>query len=254
MRRSLCIFIIAAIISIGVVAAAPVLPGEFYGSVYLNGNPAPAGTVVIAKINGEQRGIFTTTNEGLYGGPDNFDPRLIVSSTEEEITAGNVTITFFVGGVQAFQTVPFKSGNSERLDLIANANAFITATTTATPTHLSSGGSSGSSSGGGYVSGGSVSSSSGIDTTSGNNVKITATTTIPTSESRSSIYTSIDAPQTTPVTTVLVTTSATPSPFVTTVPTTKKAGMGPLSIIFLVTSIIAVLGVLGRTRYFRKMK
>ena len=89
--------------------------GEFYGSVYLNGNPAPAGAVIVAKINGEPRGELTTTVDGLYGGPDNFILRLIVSSTEEEVNAGNATVTFFVGGVQAFQIVPFRSGNSENL-------------------------------------------------------------------------------------------------------------------------------------------
>ena len=61
MRRMLCILTITAIVLIGTVAAAPVLPDEFYGSVFLNGNPAPVGTVIIAKINGEERGNFTTT-------------------------------------------------------------------------------------------------------------------------------------------------------------------------------------------------
>ena len=132
---------------------------EFYGSVYLNGNPAPAGTVIVAKINGEPRGELTTTVDGLYGGPGNFDPRLIVYSTEDEVNAGNATVTFFVGGVQAFQIVPFKSGNPEKLDLLANSKAFDTSVTTVT-TYSSSGSSSGVSSGGG---GGYVSLSSGTD-------------------------------------------------------------------------------------------
>ena len=36
---------------------------------------------------------------------------LVLTATEDEINAGNATITFFVGGVQAFQTVPFQERN-----------------------------------------------------------------------------------------------------------------------------------------------
>ena len=248
----LCGLIIAAIVLIGTVAAAPVLPGEFYGSVYLNGNPAPAGTVIVAKINGEPRGELTTTVDGLYGGPDNYNPRLIVSSTEEEVNAGNVTITFFVGGVQAFQTVPFRSGDSQKLDLLANGKAFETVSTTVIPTYTSSGGSSGSSGGGG----GYVSSSSGTGTGSSPviPVKSTVVTTPVSTESRSSVNSTNGAPTNTQVTTVKSTPITTPLPAVTTVPTTKKAGMGQLSIVFIVASIIAVLCILGRTDYIRKRR
>jgi len=248
----LCVVIIAAIMLIGTVAAAPVLPCEFYGSVYLNGNPAPTGTVIVAKVNGEPRGELTTTVDGLYGGPGNFDPRLIVSSTEEEVNAGNITIQFFVGGVQAFQTVSFRSGNSEKLDLLANNKAFDTAATTVIPTYASSGGTSGGSGGGGgYVS---SSPGTGTGSTPVVPVKSTTVTTPVTTESRSSIYAKIDATQNATPTTVIETTAATPVPVVTTVPATTKAGMGPLSVVFLVTSIIAVLGILGRSDYTRKRR
>lgn len=247
---------IAALVLVGTVAAAPVLPGEFYGSVFLNGNPAPTGTVIIAKINGEPRGEFTTTVDGVYGGPNNFDPRLIVSSTEEEVNAGTVTITFFVGGVQAFQTVPFRSGNSEKLDLLASSKAFDTSATTVIPTYSSSGGSSGGSGGGG---GGYVSPASG--TGSGSTpvvpVKGTSVTTPATTESRSSVYANIDAQKNATMTpTVITTTAATMAPAVTTVPaTTKKAGAaGPLSALFIVGSIIAVLCIVGRTNDTRKRR
>ncbi len=173
MRRMLCILTITAIVLIGTVAAVPVVPEEFYGSVFLNGNPAPVGTVIIAKINGEERGNFTTTEAGLYGSPGNFDPRLFVVATEDEVNAGNASITFFVGGVQAFQAVPFRSGGLEstKLDLFANINAFATSNTT-NPISSSAGGSSG---GTVYSSGGAVSSSSGTasGTTSGGVTKTT---------------------------------------------------------------------------------
>ncbi len=236
---------ISAIILIGTVAAAPVLPEEFYGSVYLNGNQAPAGTLIIVTINGEPRGNLTTSVDGLYGGPDNFDPRLIASSTEEEVNAGHVNVTFVVGGVQAFQIVPFKAGTSEKLDLIANSKAFGT-DTTVTATNPSSGGLSGG--GGGYVSGGSVSTSTGTSTgtTSGSSIQGTSVTAIPTTQSRSSIYSTIDTLPATPAITVIATTETTPSAAVTTVPATKKAGTGPLSSVFVVASVIAFLCIAGR--------
>jgi hypothetical protein len=246
MRRMLCVLIIAAIVLIGTVAATPVLPGEFYGSVYLNGNPAPAGTVIVAKVNGEPRGELTTTVAGLYGGPDNFNPRLIVSSSEEEVNAGNVTITFFVGGVQAFQVVPFKSGNSEKLDLLASGQAFDTVATTVIPTSYSSGGSSGSSSGGG---------GGGAETGSAPVVPVKSTTVTTPVTTGSSVYTTIDTSQTSPATTAIVTAEVTSTPAVTTVPaTTKKAGVGPLSVVFLVASIIAVLCILDRAGYTKQRR
>jgi hypothetical protein len=245
MRWIVCILTITIIVLIGTAGAAPIIPEQFYGSVFLNGNPAPAGTVIIAKINGEVHGNFTTTETGLYGSSGNFDPRLTVVLTEEEMKTGNNTITFYVGGIQAFQTVPFVSGGGMKLDLIANEKAFAVDTTVVT-TYSSS---SGSTSGSGYSSGGSVSSATGSGTsmTSGNVPQGITATSIPTTASRSSIYYNIDAPQTTPATTIIPTATATPSSVVTTVPTTKKAGSGPLSLVFLGISIIAVLGILYRT-------
>jgi hypothetical protein len=243
-------FTISAIILIGTVAAAPVVPDEFYGTVYLNGNPAPAGTVIIAKINSEIRGTITTTDTGIYGGSGNFDPRLYVNLTEEEMKAGNPTIIFFVGGVQAFQTV--KSGNSGKLDLIANERAYAmdNATTTSSSggSAISSGGSGGfSTTGAGSSTTGTISSS-----TTGNVGQSTDSSTTPNTVSRSSVYYNIDATQTSPAMTIPATTPATPSPVVTAVPTTRKAGTGPLSVVVLVTSIICILGILQWNGHIKK--
>jgi hypothetical protein len=243
MRIIVCILAISAIILVGTVAAAPGLPDSFYGSVYLNGNQAPAGTVIVAKINGEPRGEITTTVTGQYGDAGNFDPKLNVAATEVEAASGNATITFFVGGVQAFQTVPFKSGGGEKLDLIANAKAFGSETTVAA-TYSSSGSSAVVSNGvGEYSREGSTSSVQGV-----------AGTTTPATASRSSVYYNIDGPQTTPAITLIPTTVSPSSPSVTTVPTTKKAGMGSYSMMFLVTSIIAMFGIISRSTNFRNRK
>ncbi len=251
MRRMVCILALTAIVLIGTVAAAPVIPQGFFGAVFLNGNPAPAGTIILATINGETRGEITTTVEGQYGGAGNFDPKLSVNSTEDEVNAGNATVTFIVGGVQAFQIVPFKSGGPGKLDLIANNRAFPTETT-ASPAYSSSGSPSAGSSG--HLSEGTPSSSSGSVTSPGNAVRGTTVTSEPTTASRSSIYYNADAPQTSPATTVMMTPVATPLPAVATVPTTKKAGAGPLSVVFLAISIIAVLCFIGWTDYPRKRR
>jgi hypothetical protein len=243
MKIIVCILAIAAIIFVGTVSAAPGLPDSFYGSLYLNGNQAPAGTVITATINGEPRGEITTTVTGQYGDAGNFDPKLNVVATEAEAASGNATITFFVGGVQAFQTVPFKSGGGEKLDLIANEKAFATGITVAATYSAAGSSSVVSNSSGGYNSGGSGSSVQGV-----------AGTTTPATASRSSVYYNIDGPQTTTAMTAIPTTSATSSPSTTTVPNTKKAGMGPLSMIFLVVSIIAMFGIISRSNYFRNRK
>ena len=46
---------------LAVFAALPQLPHIFYGDITINGNPAPAGTVVIAKVAGVEKGRITTT-------------------------------------------------------------------------------------------------------------------------------------------------------------------------------------------------
>ncbi|PKL61209.1 MAG: hypothetical protein CVV31_12590 [Methanomicrobiales archaeon HGW-Methanomicrobiales-2] len=49
-------------------AAVPLLPMEFSGSVTIDGSPAPAGTVVTARINGSDCGSLALTTAGAYGG------------------------------------------------------------------------------------------------------------------------------------------------------------------------------------------
>ncbi|KAF1078713.1 hypothetical protein MKMG_00368 [Methanogenium sp. MK-MG] len=94
----------------------PLLPDEFRGSVTINGNPAPAGTVLTALINGEVRGTLTTTETGSYGGLELEDRRLIVTGYDGEVGA---TITFTVGGHTAKETATFSPGETQRLNLSA---------------------------------------------------------------------------------------------------------------------------------------
>ena len=63
----------------------PTLPAEFCGFVRLNGKPAPAGTEIVAKINGEVRGKITIEEGGRYGSLGKFDEKLVVRGDDKDI-------------------------------------------------------------------------------------------------------------------------------------------------------------------------
>jgi hypothetical protein len=94
------------------------LPEEFYGDITINSVAAPVGTVIVAKIEGVERGSFVTTEAGKYGGPETFDSRLVVAGEEDEV---GETITFWVNGALAKQTAIYEPGESKELDLSAPA-------------------------------------------------------------------------------------------------------------------------------------
>ena len=52
---------------------APALPCEFYGTVTIDGSPAPVGTLLSAKINDAERGRYILEETSKYGGPGTFD-------------------------------------------------------------------------------------------------------------------------------------------------------------------------------------
>ncbi|MDK2974410.1 MAG: hypothetical protein PWP08_781 [Methanofollis sp.] len=100
------------------VSAVPALPLEVYGTVTCGGAPAPAGTVVVALIDGAVCGQITLDEDGVMGGVDTFDERLIVTGTEE-----GSTVVFTVNGEAAAETLTFSPGTVARLDLTAPASA-----------------------------------------------------------------------------------------------------------------------------------
>ncbi|TAJ45803.1 hypothetical protein CUJ86_03590 [Methanofollis fontis] len=110
--------------------AIPAFPSEFYGTVHIGGEPAPAGTLITAFIGGVERGSVTTTSSGTYGGPGTFDQRLVVRGTEEE---SGLVITFTINGVETGETAVYRPGETIELDLTATGSALPTTTTTAAP-------------------------------------------------------------------------------------------------------------------------
>jgi len=111
-----------------VATGAPEIPHVFYGNVTMHGSPAPVDTEIEARGAGVITGIpynpLTTTQIGYYGGPDHFDPKLIVQGEIEDGTA----LSFYVNGFHALcrdvngssgwlETYPFSSGSVTLLDL-----------------------------------------------------------------------------------------------------------------------------------------
>jgi len=97
----------------------PALPHAFYGTVEINGSPAPVGTEVEARGEGVATGVdknpIETTVEGEYGGSDGFDPKLVVWG---DIAEG-ATVTFYVDGFSTGQTAEWHSGDVTEIDLAA---------------------------------------------------------------------------------------------------------------------------------------
>jgi hypothetical protein len=141
------------ILILGLVACAagagdtlPVLPHVFYGSVTIAGSPAPAGTVITAKIGEIECGSVQTVDAGRYSDPDeSLGNRLIVTATSDQT---GETITFYVNGVAAQETAIFTSGGVTALDLSAAGESTPTPTATSTPGSGGGGGSTGGGSGG----------------------------------------------------------------------------------------------------------
>jgi hypothetical protein len=105
---------------------APALPQAFYGSVIVNGQPAPVGAQVEARGAGVKTGIegnpMAVTAAGKYGGPTIAERKLIVQGNIDEATP----IYFFIDGVQAEcaapggawqSSYPFQSGTVTELNL-----------------------------------------------------------------------------------------------------------------------------------------
>ncbi|MCL0065992.1 hypothetical protein M1N79_03850, partial [Dehalococcoidia bacterium] len=121
MKRLVCslagLFLLVSFLATPVLASVPPLPHTFWGDLTINGEPAPVGTTVEARVQGGLVGIpgnpLITTQVGKYGGPGPFDPKLIVQGDIEP----DAIIEFYVNGFKADQTYPFTPGGITRLDL-----------------------------------------------------------------------------------------------------------------------------------------
>ncbi|MDO8728076.1 MAG: PGF-pre-PGF domain-containing protein [Candidatus Methanoperedens sp.] len=115
------IMVLTIILTSGMVSAQTELPMNpppgYYGNVIVNGQQAPPGTTIIAKIGGEVRGSITTSSSGLYG--DNPGPsKLWLTGYNNELTPTPATVTFYVGDIASQQTSTLTgAGTINRVDL-----------------------------------------------------------------------------------------------------------------------------------------
>jgi len=119
-KRKISIILILALftISLTIVNAVPGIPHKFYGEAYIDGVPAPYGTLVEAKIDGVTYAA-TTTVSGYYGVVSIFtvpadDPDIIGKDGGEN---GDI-IDFYVDGVWA-SDFTFLEGEVTELNLYA---------------------------------------------------------------------------------------------------------------------------------------
>ena len=113
---TLLFFLIACSVCVCVSAETPVLPCEFYGPLYIHGEPAPVATIIEAKIGGTVYGRIVTTERGAYGGPGTFDQRLKVV-VDGSVLAQNSLIEFWIDGQKAEQSLSHIPGSSTQMIL-----------------------------------------------------------------------------------------------------------------------------------------
>jgi len=149
MKKMVFLILLITGLYIGTVAAIPVIPEEWYGSVMLDGKPAPIGTVIVVQVNGNPAGQMTTTEQGLYGSQSGQN-KLFAQIDDQAFAKGTPTVTFLVNGVQAPQAVPYVPGNLTKLDISADSKTAPASPPTLAPSSLSgqASGSSPSSAGG----------------------------------------------------------------------------------------------------------
>ncbi len=96
----------------------PPLPHAFYGSVTIDGEPAPVGAVISAAGDGVETNTLqnpiTTTVEGSYG----IDSKMLLVQAEE-----GAVITFYVNGISTGQTIQWQSDTTNRVDLSVTTGA-----------------------------------------------------------------------------------------------------------------------------------
>lgn len=120
--RWMLLLLVAACVSVQVGAAefqmpdeenidAPILPMVFYGNVMINGELAPDGITILAKIDDEERGS-AVVKDGMYG--ESSYNRLIVRIKPED---EGKPIHLYIESTPSNEMVILQSGEVKQLDL-----------------------------------------------------------------------------------------------------------------------------------------
>jgi hypothetical protein len=89
----------------------PELPCRFYGTVALDGEDVPDGTVVKAVVSGTE---FTTTTPAAGYGPSSY---AVLIEQPDGATYDGASVTFTIGGEAADQTATWISGGNVNTDV-----------------------------------------------------------------------------------------------------------------------------------------
>lgn len=109
----LSVVILSLLLFLTDVSAVPSIPSFFYGDLTINGEQAPVGTEIVAKIDDEVRGSIITSESGKYGEASGSSKLLV----EGERSDDGKTVVFFINGVEGEQTGVWESGEIFNLDL-----------------------------------------------------------------------------------------------------------------------------------------
>ncbi|NJD77523.1 MAG: PGF-pre-PGF domain-containing protein [Candidatus Methanoperedens sp.] len=113
-KKTTFLIVFFVLVSAGAsVALNPPIPAGYYGSVTIDGQPAPPGTTIVAKIGAEERGRITTGSSGSYGNSDGYEKLAVTGHAGES----GSTVTFLVNNVAARQTTTWTSGDIKQIDL-----------------------------------------------------------------------------------------------------------------------------------------
>ena len=105
------IAVVALLVSIpAIVSASSVPPHKFYGTAYIDGQPAPEGTLVVASISDERVGETMADATGNY----------VLTTMGDSSYQGQV-VTFRVNGQYARETAIWLQGARTELDLNASS-------------------------------------------------------------------------------------------------------------------------------------
>ena len=126
-------FFICALGGSSTADSIPLMPAEFYGTVYIENSPAPVGTTVTVLLNGIPSDELITIEPGVFGGTGIFDKRLSVviegTGTDSHI------IQFQVNGISVEGNEVFVPGTSKKVELFVT-NAGSQGTIMSTPTTI----------------------------------------------------------------------------------------------------------------------
>ncbi|MBU4348038.1 hypothetical protein KJ671_00840 [Patescibacteria group bacterium] len=78
-----------------------------------NDSDVPVGTIIVAKVDGVEKGRITVKVAGMYGGSGALDEKLLVQGG----LSSNDVVNFYMGDNVATQEVHFSSGIVRKLNL-----------------------------------------------------------------------------------------------------------------------------------------